>query len=454
MANKGKDEGSKSILEKNDSGNNVETKATISELVNMNVEDPTTIVKGEDKEENKKEEVNNEQLSRENSKGKVKKLRKRKKKNTTSGNTNTVVAIDVKKPESSTKKAKKRVEGSGMIFMCSSKTKKDCYRYKVLGLPASKKDVVSKVYKGMRLFLFDIDLRLMYGIYKATAPGGYNIEPKAFKSVFPSQVRFTVLEDCLPLAEEEFRKVIKDNYYTRNKFNCQLKSEQVKKLCKLFQAGSKRPKFDRVGRSSRVSTHTFVDRDRIKPRDREDEEHLPLDGRSFMHEREGFAPPGVPAPRLPLPPVPAPAPPPLYAYERPVEMDAYRRDTLLEHRDLRKLDQERRLRDEIVHRDPYSVYNEPPPSYREPAYSVGLPPRYRSEYYPAAVPPPEYSPVSPPPRYHLPAAVPPPEYQPRSPRYHLPASVPPPEYHPRSPRYHLPAAVAPPEYQPRSSYRY
>ena len=44
------------------------------------------------------------------------------------------------------------------------------------------------------------------------------------------QVRFTILEDCLPLAEEKFRKVIKDNYFTKNKFDCQLKQEQVFKL--------------------------------------------------------------------------------------------------------------------------------------------------------------------------------------------------------------------------------
>lgn len=106
----------------------------------------------------------------------------------------------VEKTESSKKKAnmfgssKKKAESSGMIFMCGSRTKKDCYHYKVLGLPASKKDVVKKIYKGMRLFLFDFDLKLMYGIYKAAGPGGYNIEPKAFGSAFPSQVSVHILE--------------------------------------------------------------------------------------------------------------------------------------------------------------------------------------------------------------------------------------------------------------------
>lgn len=94
------------------------------------------------------------------------------------------------KPEPSRKNssAKKKANSMGMIFMCNSETKKDCYRYKVLGLPANKKETVEKIYKGMRLFLYDIDLKLMYGIYKAAGRGGCNIQPKAFKSQFPSQV--------------------------------------------------------------------------------------------------------------------------------------------------------------------------------------------------------------------------------------------------------------------------
>lgn len=41
------------------------------------------------------------------------------------------------------------------------------------------------------------------------------------------QVRFSVLRDCLPLAEEKFKKVIKENYFTNKKFDGQLNSEQV-----------------------------------------------------------------------------------------------------------------------------------------------------------------------------------------------------------------------------------
>ncbi|KAL9238771.1 hypothetical protein vseg_013149 [Gypsophila vaccaria] len=144
-----------------------------------------------------------------------------------------VNAKDVDKPGSS-KSGKLKVESQGMIFICSSETKKDCYRYNIFGLPAAKKDVVARIYKGMRLFLFDVDLRMLYGIYKAAGQGSYNVEPKAFKSRYPSQVRFTVLKDCVPIAEEKFKRIIKANYYTNTKFNCQLNSVQVRNLCKLF----------------------------------------------------------------------------------------------------------------------------------------------------------------------------------------------------------------------------
>lgn len=149
------------------------------------------VVSKNEKEENAKEQVKNGENVEGNPKGKKFKLRRGKKR--ARKGSKVVASKDVDTSGSSDKRKSKRVESMGMIFMCSSKTKKDCYHYKVLGLPASKKDAVCKVYKGMRLFLFDFDLRLMYGIYKAAGPGGYNIEPKAFNSAFPSQVRVSFM---------------------------------------------------------------------------------------------------------------------------------------------------------------------------------------------------------------------------------------------------------------------
>ncbi|GFS37920.1 similar to FANTASTIC four-like protein [Actinidia rufa] len=329
------------------------------------------VEKEEEKEEENDKKANQQAKNKEkvgaNSKEQAKKSRKRGRKKVARWGTERVASkLEDKPGSSSQRKMPKRVESMGMIFMCSSKTKKDCFRYKVLGLPESKRDIVQKIYKGMRVFLFDFDLRLMYGIYKAAGPGGYNLEPKAFKSAFPSQVRFTILEDCLPLGEEKFRSVIKDNYYTRNKFDCQLNSKQVKNLCELFLAASKDSKSKK---------------DRIRRPDRK--KHSPLHAarryrdHPVMYERERFAASEVPPPRFPpFPPPPAPAP--LYdsSYGRTLEVDPYGRVPLVEHRDHQLLDSDVRYRDEYERRvDPYTSYRESP-SYHDHVYPAALPQEY------------------------------------------------------------------------------
>ncbi|XP_060168865.1 uncharacterized protein LOC132599500 isoform X3 [Lycium barbarum] len=122
---------------------------------------------------------------------------------------------------------------SGFIFLCCGNTKPDCYRFRVFGLPLNRKEKIKKIKPGTKLFLFDFELKLLYGVYEATSTGIIDLEPLAFAGKFPVQVKFRIFKECLPLPEASFRHSIKD-FWRHTKFEPELNDQQVRDLLSLF----------------------------------------------------------------------------------------------------------------------------------------------------------------------------------------------------------------------------
>ncbi|KAL0912001.1 hypothetical protein M5K25_017942 [Dendrobium thyrsiflorum] len=129
----------------------------------------------------------------------------------------------------------------GVIFGCKHTTMQECLSKQLFGLPAAHFAYVRNIGPGLPIFHFNYSDRKLHGIYESVSHGQMYIDAYAWseggaeRTAFPAQVRIRIREQCKPLAENEFKDIIEDNYYTPQHFWFELDHSQTRCLIALFK---------------------------------------------------------------------------------------------------------------------------------------------------------------------------------------------------------------------------
>ncbi|KAI0498670.1 hypothetical protein KFK09_019560 [Dendrobium nobile] len=130
----------------------------------------------------------------------------------------------------------------GVIFGCKRKTMQECLSKQLFGLPAPHFSYVRNIGPGLPIFHYNYSDHELHGIYESVSHGQMYIDAYAWteggaeRTAFPAQVRIRIREQCKPLAENEFKNIIEDNYYTEKHFWFELDHSQTRCLIALFKS--------------------------------------------------------------------------------------------------------------------------------------------------------------------------------------------------------------------------
>ena len=138
----------------------------------------------------------------------------------------------------------------GVIFLCDPRTEEECLQRGLFGLPASQTQIVRAIVpESTLLFLFNVRVRQMLGVFRATCWPQQNLEPGAWAdeaspgaSRFPLQVRVRLdTPAVLMLSEDKVRSVL-EYRGSPNRFDLQLSKQSAAALAQLFHTmGEARP---------------------------------------------------------------------------------------------------------------------------------------------------------------------------------------------------------------------
>jgi len=80
----------------------------------------------------------------------------------------------------------------GYLFLCTNRTQRECFQKKLFGRSHKFWGWVEQIRAGSSLFLYNIDSKTLFGIFRAASEGKLNIDPAAWKNMrplsFPAQV--------------------------------------------------------------------------------------------------------------------------------------------------------------------------------------------------------------------------------------------------------------------------
>ncbi|MGC8896221.1 MAG: DNA methyltransferase [Candidatus Bathyarchaeia archaeon] len=87
----------------------------------------------------------------------------------------------------------------GFVFACTKKTEDECFKRMLFGTEKFYGPIVIRIRKGDLLFLNNMNTNTLYGVFRATSDGGFNIQPDAWNGKCPYQVKVEILGEKIAL---------------------------------------------------------------------------------------------------------------------------------------------------------------------------------------------------------------------------------------------------------------